>query len=126
MLGMTSVMNSDEHSLIGGEIGAYLRRISKRAGRDIAVIRYEALEVFCIVEFLTPNRDVFIDILNLGNSLANFNRSKSQELERRLFDPITCYGTSEALAAADSDYHHTRQDGNAEEQERLERISKGE
>jgi len=126
MLGMTSVMDSDEHSLIGGEIGAYLRRISKRACKALAVIRYEALEVFCIVEFLTPNRDVFIDILNLGNSLANFNRSKSQELERRLFDPITCDGTSEALAAADSDYHHTRQDGNAEEQERLERVSMGE
>jgi len=126
MLGMTSVWDSDEHTHVGGELGSYLRRISKRAGRDIAVIRYEELGVFCIVEFISPNRDVFIDILNLGNSLANFNREKSRELDRRLFAPVTCDGTSEALEAADSDYHHTRQDGNAEEQERLERVSRGE
>jgi hypothetical protein len=126
MLGMTSTFSSDEHTRIGGEIGAFIDRLSKRAGRDFGVIRYESLGVFCIIEYLSPNRDVFIDILNLGNSLANFNRAKADQLEQRLFAPLTCDGTSEALAAADSDYHHMRQDWNAEEHERLEKVARGE
>jgi hypothetical protein len=64
--------------------------------------------------------------MNLGDSLGNFDRDKANELEQRIFAPLTCSETSELLTQADSDYHHTRQDWNSEEQERLEMCSRGE
>lgn len=126
MLGMTTTFSSDEHTRIGGEIGAYIGRLSKQTGRDFGVIRYNALGVFCIIEYLSPNRDVFIDTMNLGESLANFDREKANELQQRVFAPLTCAKTSELLSQTDSDYHHMRNEWNAEEQDRLERVARGE
>lgn len=123
MLGMVSNYNSEKHIKIGGEIGAYVSRLAEESGRDLAVICYEKLAVFCIIEWMSPNRDVFIDIMNLGKSLANF---KPTELRRRLFKPLTCKGTSEFISKGDSDYHHERQDWNEEEGERLAKVSRGE
>ena len=126
MLGATSVYDSNKHTRMGGEIGEFVRRLAKRSGRDLGLIRYEELGVFCIIEYLSPRHDVFVDTMNLGGSLANFTREKRMELEKRLFRPLTCEETSRAIAAGDSDYHHSRQDENEEETERLERIAMGE
>ena len=126
MLGCVSTYKRDEHAFIGGEIGHYVNRLAKESGRDLAVIRYERLGVFCIIEFMSPKRDVFIDIMNLGKSLANFDRTKANELLRRLFKPLTCDETSHALAIGESDFHHGLQDENSEETEREERCARGE
>ncbi len=126
MLGMTSVYSLEKHTRVGGEIGVYIERLAKESGRDLAVICYEKLAVFCIIEWLSPNKDVFIDMMNLGNSLANFTRIKATELGRRLFKPITCDETSQFISAGDSDYHHERQSENEEEEERLIKVSMGE
>jgi hypothetical protein len=122
MLGMVSTYNQEEHSLIGGEIGNYIERLGEKAQRDLAVIRYNNLGVFCIIEFMSPHRDVHIDIMNLGKSLGNFTRGKAQELRQRLFKPLTCDETSRQLAEQDSDYHHWRQDENEAEHEREARL----
>lgn len=126
MLGMTSIFDSEKHTKIGGEIGAYVSRLAKESGRDLAVICYEELAVYCIIEWMSPNQDVFIDMMNLGKSLANFTRAKALELKHRLFKPITCKETSDFISKGDSDYHHERQDGNEEEGERLAKVSRGE
>ena len=126
MLGMVNHLNSNKHSFIGGEIGHYVNRLAKESGRDLTVIRYNKLGVFCIIEILSSNRGDFIDILNLGKSLANFNQDKNRELHRRLFKPLTCDETSVGITEAESRYHHDRQDENAEEQERLELCARGE
>ena len=126
MLGMTSQFDADEHTRIGGEIGAYIRRLAEKSHRDLEVIRYNKLGVFCIIEYLSPNRDVFVDTMNLGASLANFDRRKSDELQQRLFAPLTCAQTSTAVAEGESDYLHMRQECNDEEHERQERLARGE
>lgn len=126
MLGMTSVYNSKKHYIIGGEIGAYIEGLSKDSGRDLAVICYEDLQVFCIIEWMSPQKDVFIDILNLGKSLANFAREKAAELRRRLFQPISCDETSQYIAEGESTFHHDMQDWNSEETDRYARIERGE
>jgi len=126
MIGMTSVFDADKHSRIGGEIGAFIDRLSSQTHRHFGVIRYNELGVFCIIEYLSPNRDVFVDTMNLGDSLANFTRAKANELQQRVFAPLTCRETSEALEKADSDFHHLRQSWNDEEQERLEKCAIGE
>jgi len=126
MLGMTSNYNSNDHSFIGGEIGHYVNRLAKESGRDLTVIRYNKLGVFCIIEMLSPNRDVFIDLMNLGKSLANFNRAKNHELQHRLFKPLTCDETSVGIAEAESRHLHDMQAWNEEEGERLAKCAKGE
>ena len=126
MMGMTSVFDSDQHSIIGGEIGAYISRLAKATDRDFAVLRYNELGVFCIIEFLSPLHDVFVDSMNLGKSLANFDRKKADELQHRVYAPITSDDIVEGSAEADSEYHHLRQDWNSEEQVRLEKCAKGE
>ncbi len=126
MLGAVSSFDTNSHTLIGGDLGDYIARLSGNSRRDFAVLRYEKLDVFCIVEFLSPRRDVFVDTMNLGSSLANFTREKRYELERRVFKPLTCSETSRAIMEGESDYHHMLQDGNEEETERLERVAIGE
>lgn len=126
MLNMVSNYSSEKHTRIEGEIGVYIARLAKESGRDLAVICYEDLGVFCIIEYLSPIKDIFIDMMNLGKSLANFNRNKAAELGRRLFKPVSCDETSRFIAGNESDYHHGRQDDNEEEGERLAKIARGE
>ncbi|MHC4867692.1 MAG: hypothetical protein ACYTEX_26780 [Planctomycetota bacterium] len=123
---MVSTRTPNEHAVVNGEIGAYIKRLSEKSGRCLAVILYRKLGVFCIVEFLSPNKDVFIDMMNLEQSLANFTRQKASELRKRLFCPVTCEETSRAIYEGESDYHHMRQDWNDEETERQERVAMGE
>ena len=90
------------------------------------VVRYNLHGTFVIAEWLAKPRDVFVDVMNLGHSLANFTREKAQELRHRLFAPVTAEETSRFIHQSESDYHHMRQDDNSEEWEREERIAKGE
>lgn len=126
MLGMVSNYSSEKHTKVGGEIGAYVSRLAKESGRDLAVICYEELAVFCIIEWLSPLRDIFIDMMNLGKSLANFDRAKATELGFRLFKPVSCDETSRFIATKESDFHHDRQNDNEEEHERLAKDERGE
>ena len=126
MLGMTSVFDVNKHTIVGGEIGSHIKQLSKKANRDLFVVRYNDLGVFCICEFMSPKRNVFIDIMNLGKSLANYDLRKAQELRQRLFAPLSAEETSRSIAAAESDYHHMRQDECEEEKERLKKVAIGE
>jgi hypothetical protein len=126
MLGQVSTYSREDHTFIAGEIGGYISRLAKESNRDLAVIRYEKLGVFCIIEFLSPKRDVFVDVKNLGDSLANFGRATANELRQRLFKPTTCDQVSRFIADTESDYHHMRQDDNSAEWENEERTMMGE
>lgn len=126
MIGRASIFNCSEHTFIGGEIGHYISRLAKESGRDLAVIRYEKLGVFCIIEFLSPKRDIFVDVKNLGDSLANFGRAAARELKQRLFKPVTGEQTCRFSAEIESNYLHGRQDDNSEALEWDERTKRGE
>lgn len=129
MLGLVSNYNSAEHRIIGGDLSRWVDGLiegdPRRKGR-LFVVRYNKLGVFVIAEWLGKPKDVFVDVLNLGKSLANFDRKGAQELRRRLFAPLTAEGTNRATMEAESDYHHNLQDEDAEETERQERIAIGE
>ena len=129
MLGMTSFYNSDEHTIIDGELSRYCNKLlegdSRRCG-NIFVVRYNKLGNFVIAEWLTPHRDMFVDVMNLSKSLANFTREKANELRHRFFAPVTADETSKEIARADSDYHHEMQNWNDEEEERLQKCARGE
>lgn len=129
MLSMVSFYNPQEHTIIQGEIGPFVERLvehdPKRRGK-LFVVRYNKLGVFCICEWLAGVYDVFVDTLNLGKSLANFDFKKAQKLRKRLFAPLTAEATCETITGADSDYHHNLQDEDMKETERRERVAIGE
>lgn len=129
MLGLVSDYNSNEHTIIKGELDHWLKRLTKgdpqREGR-LFLLRYNKLEVFCICEWLGKPKDVFVDVMNLGKSLRNFGSGKAQELRKRLFDPLTAEETCQMISQTDSDYYHNLNDEDLEETERRERIAMGE
>uniref|UniRef100_A0A6M3JXX1 Uncharacterized protein n=1 Tax=viral metagenome TaxID=1070528 RepID=A0A6M3JXX1_9ZZZZ len=130
MLGMVSVYNSDEHTVIEGSgISEWLERLVKGDPRRegcLFLLRYGKLGVFCICEWVGGGRDTFVDVMNLGESLGNFGHKEAQELRKRLFAPVTAEVTSRAIIGNDSDFYHRLQDEDAEETERQERVAIGE
>ena len=129
MLGLVSNYNSDEHTIIGGELSEWLKRLIEGSSRRkgcLFLVRYNKLGVFCICEWLAGPKDVFVDVLNLGKTLQSFTQAKAQELRRRLFSSLTAEETNRATLQADSDYYHNLQDEDAEETERQERVAVGE
>lgn len=129
MLGLVSNYSSTEHTIIEGELSLWLKRqveVDPQRKGKLFVVRYNKLGVFCICEWLAKPRDIFVDVLNLGKSIGNFGPAKARELRRRLFNPLGPEETRQAIAQADSDYHHNLQDENAEETERLELVAQGE
>ena len=130
MLGLVSVYNTTEHTIIDGSgIPEWLDRlvegIPQREG-CLFLLRYNKLEVFCICEWVGGGRDTFVDVMNLGKSLGNFGYAKAQELRSRLFTPLTAEETSRELVRSDSDYYHNLHDEDMEETERQERVAMGE
>jgi len=129
MSGMVSFYSPQEHVIIGGEITPFLRRLVEHDPQrkdKLFVVLYSQLGNFVIAEWLAGPKDIFVDVMNLGKSLGNFTHKKAEELRRRLFSPVTCDETSDFIAQNESDYLHSRQDGNEEETERWERVARGE
>lgn len=129
MLGMVSNYNSDEHTIIGGELALWLDRLvendRERKGK-VFLVRYNKIGSFVVAEWLGKPKDVFVDVLNIGKSLSNFDRVKANELRHRLFSPVTAEETMQFISGKDSDYFHGLQDEDTEESERWERVARGE
>lgn len=129
MLGLVSLYNTEEHTIIQGELSKWLERLvegnSRRKG-CLFLLRYDKLEVYCICEWTDSHKDTFVDVLNLGKSLGNFDQKQSQELRRRLFAPVTAEESAQEIIRNDSDYYHNLQDEDMEETERQERVAIGE
>ena len=129
MLGLLSCYNSEEHTILGGELSEWLGRLVEGDPRRegcLFLLRYNKLEVYCICEWVGGGRDTFVDVLNLGKSLGDFDQKKAQELKRRLFNPVTAEESSQAIIKNDSDFYHNLHDEDMEETERQERVAIGE
>ena len=128
MLGMVTHYNPDDHTLIPGDLDSFVKRLVEgddvRRGK-LFLMRYNKLGVFVICEWVGLPRDAFVDVMNLQYSLANFDKAKADELRKRLFEPMGFEETSRMIAAAESNYHHERQDDNEAEGERLELCARG-
>ena len=130
MLGLVSVYTSAEHTIINGSgIPEFLTRLiegdPQRKGR-LFLLRYNKLGVYCICEWTDGHKDTFVDVLNLGKSLGNFEKKEAQELRRRLFAPVSAEESAREIIRNDSDFYHNLQDEDSEETERQERVAIGE
>lgn len=130
MLGMYTHFNRNDHTVIDCEVSRFVSRLvdgDPQRKRNLFVVRYNKLGVFVIAEWLWgKEKGCFVDVMNLGKSLANFTRAKANELRRRLLAPDTASSTASFLRRSNSDHLHQLQDEDAEEGERLERRAVGE
>jgi len=110
MFNLVSFYDSQKHTLIDGEISPFVKRMDDK----LFVVRYNELGVFCICRWLAEPYDIFVDVINLGKSLGNFNRKKADELRRQTFKPITASEVNKTSSEAESDYYHFRQEFNEE------------
>lgn len=128
-LNMVSFYESSKHTIVGGDLAEFCARLVKddpqRKGK-LFVVRYNKFGTYVIAEWLAKPKDIFVDVLNLGDSPRNFTRAKAYELRKRLFDPITAGDTAEHLITQESDHLHQLQDDSAEETERLAKCAVGE
>lgn len=128
-IGMVSFYNPDDHTIMTGELSDYLQRLveacESRRGK-LFLVRYNKLGSFVIAEWLGKPRDVFVDVMNLGQSLRNFDRTGAAELRHRLFSPITGTEACNHSAEVESVFHHEMQDWNEEEKERMVKVKRGE
>ncbi len=129
MLGLVSNYSTVEHTILGGELSGWLKKLMEgdptRKDR-LFLLRYNKLGVFCICEWLGKPKDVFVDVMNLGKSLGTFNQEKANELRHRLFAPLTAEDTNQMVAKTERDYHHNLNDEDLEESERVQRVAMGE
>lgn len=112
-----STFDTEKHTEIPGELRDFVSRMIAEASggsRWLTVIRYNQYGTFVIAEWMSPNKDIFVDVMNLDHSLANFTHEKAQELRQRLFAPTTGAEVARASAEAESDFHHDLQDWNDE------------
>lgn len=123
MLGLATTYCEREHTIILGEVDSFLKRLvqgnASREGK-LFVVRYEEHGTFVIAEWLGRPKDIFVDVLNLGKSLGNFNQSAAKELCARLFAPITMEQVNTHNQDAESDYLHNRQDWSDTSEERVQ------
>ncbi len=122
MLGLVTTYDAREHSLIPGDVDAFVKNLVRndptRKGK-LFIVRYEKHDTFVIAEWLGRPKDIFVDVLNLGNSLGNFDDGKAKELCARLFAPITMEQVDTNNQAAESDFLHERQDWDDASEERV-------
>jgi hypothetical protein len=125
MLGQVSVFDKEKHVIIKGDLSDWCEKLVKNtneSNRELFVVHYVKIGSFVIAEWAAPNHLVFTDVINLGNSLANFTKEKADELRKRLFAPVTTYESLEYSTQAESDYHHQMQDDCEAEKERLREV----
>lgn len=77
---------------------------------------------FVIGQWIDTSRSMFVDILNMGQSLGSFDRDDAQELLRRLLRPTTVKETKDAMRKGASDWRLQQENENAELSERQERC----
>ena len=110
-----------QHEVIRPEILDWCKRQASKEDlrSELFMYRHRKYKTFVIARWLGHPHGLFTDLLNLGESLANFTRAKAQEFLRRTLCPLTATETSRAISNCDSDFDMQQQVELQNEQERL-------
>lgn len=126
---MPCLFDEKQHHIIsGGELIAWCKREAPAKDKNrLFLYRHQIHETFVIAMWASDRAlGVFTDFLNLGYSLANFDRKKAQEFLRRLYAPTSAHEMAKAINQTSRDYSAIRQDEDAEEHERVEKRQRDE
>ncbi len=114
MLGMACFYTPQQHQLLEPPLLDWCRNQTSDEVLKKRLFVYRQLQVgtFVIAQWLDRAKGLFVDTLNLGNSLSNFSREKAQELRRRLLAPVSSSDTKDMMSTVNSNFTHTQQETN--------------
>jgi len=116
MFGLACHYDPRQHRILESGILAWCKRqVSDPYLKERLFTYYHRLEhTFVIALWLNQPKRWFVDVLNMGYSLGNFNRHLAEGLRRRLLAPLSTSDIRRQLRNAESDHLHKLQDqGNA-------------
>jgi len=122
MLGVACRYRKSEHRIIQPRILSWIKRqIPDARLRDSLFIYYHLQHgTFVIAQWVVPERS-FIDIHNLGNSLANFTADAAQRFRQQIKSPVGRHELGKALRQKERDRLTQEQDINDDKVERRNR-----
>ncbi|KKN29234.1 hypothetical protein LCGC14_0846210 [marine sediment metagenome] len=123
MFNFTCQYDPAQHYIIEPEIIRWCRRQVDDKETKTHLFAYFHLRhrTFVIGWWVGSEHGRFVDMINLGYSLSNFDRSMAQEFVRRLKQPTTSADIHRFMNDSSSDELHRRQDDGLAEAEVLDR-----
>ncbi len=119
MLGLACEYDGSQHRLITPELLHWCKRQASDGELRDSLFVYHHLQVgtFVIARWINHPWGLFVDVLNLGHSLANFDKTAAREFRNRVLCPVSAEATARGMRDASSDFRHSRDDSNAEAEE---------
>ncbi len=101
-----------QHELLDNDVSRWLKRETSdpELRKKVFVYRHLRYGTFVIGLWINAPQGVFVDVLNMGTSLANLTASNAQELRKRLFAPTAASDMAHQMQESYSEYLHRRQD----------------
>ena len=123
MLGAVCHFRRDQHLILEP---TFLDWCKEQAPDDIKdeLFVYRQLQVgtFVIGRWISKGAGTFVDLINLGSSLANFTREVAQGFRRRLYAPVTIEQTRRHLQDFDSNFRRMTREKDAYNQDYMHRT----
>ena len=106
-----------QHQILPSEISRWCVRNAPADWKDrLFTYRHRIHGTFVVAVWADKNRrlGLFSDVLNLGDSLNNFDHKKADELMRRMWAPLSPSSMADQINQQSRDYNSRQQDINEE------------
>ena len=113
------IYKESEHELLTPELLYWCKRQTADPELRRRLFVYHQLQVgtFVIAIWLGAPKREFVDLLNVGTSLRNFNRGMAQRFKKNIYKPTSFRDIKHQLVGSDSDYNHAKNDEQASMQD---------
>ena len=103
MIGQACQYRPEQHEMLHGDVENWIKRgiPDLKIRESLFVYRHRLHGTFVIGLWVGPGR--FVDVLNMGHSLANFNREKAQQFIRQINDSVSGQQIAKILNQAERD-----------------------
>lgn len=118
MLGQTCRFDKAQHGLVHCELEDWIKRQVPAGERDLLFIYRHHLHGTFVIGYWVVLGSLFMDVMNLGHSLANFSRAMAQKFKRQFGDSMSREDMIKELKQHERDRLSGLQQENDEEVER--------
>ena len=113
MLGAVCHFRRDQHMMLEPTFLAWCKdNAPDDVKEELFVYRQLQVGTFVIGRWISKGAGTFVDLINLGTSLANFTQEVAQDFRRQLYIPVTIEQTRKHLQDFDSDFRCTTREKN--------------
>jgi hypothetical protein len=123
MFNLVCNYDSAQHFIIEPEIIRWCRRQvdDKEIQKHLFAYYHLKEDTYVIGWWINSEYGPFVDLLNLGHNLNNFDRARAQEFTRRLRQPTTASDIKNFSEQAETNDLHNLQEQSSAEAERIDR-----